>query len=122
MAALANNLDQKSLQWIAVSDIGIFGAIAFANLEEYNNKAIGLAGDDLNVAGVSQAFKAGADASVTPTFSILGSALTTMVSEVGTMIRWFGSDGYGVDIGKARKIHPRLKSFETWAKTSAWNK
>lgn len=122
MTALSNNLGQKRLQWVAVSDIGVFGALAFAYPEVYNKKAIGLAGDELDVAGVSQAFKTGAGADVQPTFSLLGSVLTTMVSEMGTMIRWFASDGYGVDIEKTRKMHPGLKNFETWVKASAWNK
>jgi len=122
MAALSNNLGEKPLQWIAASDIGVFAAIAFADPEGYNHKAIGLAGDNLNVAGVSQAFQKGAGASVTPTFGILGSALTTFVPEMGMMVRWFRTDGYGADIEKLRKIHPGLKDFETWTKTSAFKK
>lgn len=48
------------------------------------------------------------------TFWFLGSALTTMVSELGIMIRWFGSDGYGADIAANKQKHPKILNFEQW--------
>jgi SPX domain protein involved in polyphosphate accumulation len=116
LAALKNNLGTKKLQWIATSDIGHFAALAFSNPEEYNHKAIGLAGDELNVAEVSQAFKTALNYDQQAAFGFLGSILTTLVTEVGLMVRWFGSDGYAADIEKCRELHPGLKNFETWLK------
>ena len=119
MAALSNNLGQKPLQWIATSDIGVFATFAFSHPSEYNQKAISLAGDELNVPGLIQAFKHAAGEEVAPTFWFLGSVLTTLVVEMGTMVRWFGSDGYGADIEKLRRMHPGLKDMETWIKTES---
>jgi hypothetical protein len=88
LSALKNNLGDKKLQWIAASDIGHFAALAFNDPEGYNHKAIGLAGDNLNVAEVSQTFKEALNYNQQPAFGFLGSVLTTLVSEVGLMVRY----------------------------------
>jgi hypothetical protein len=62
------------------------------------------------------AFKSAAGKDVKPTFSIFGSVLTMLIGEMGTMLEWFRSDGYGADIQKARKMHPDLLDMETWMK------
>ena len=104
----------QPLQWIACRDIGVFAAKAFENPSEYNGKAIGLAGDELTVDQTSEAFKAATGEALTPTWSILGSALKLVSGELRAMINWFGSEGYGVDIEAARKIHPALMDLRTW--------
>jgi hypothetical protein len=118
MTAMANILMEKRVQWVATADIGNFAAIAFADPKEYNKKAIGLAGDSLNIAELGVAFEkaTGSSSHVAPTYSLLGSLLTTMIGEMGTMLRWFGTDGYGADIPKLKKIHPRLMDMESWIK------
>jgi hypothetical protein len=35
---------------------------------------------------------------------------------MGTMLKWFGSDGYGADIKNVRDMHPGLLDMETWLK------
>ncbi|KAK7751352.1 hypothetical protein SLS62_006758 [Diatrype stigma] len=47
MAAMHNWMGNKSNQWIATSDIGIFAAKAFTEPELWNQRAVGLAGDEL---------------------------------------------------------------------------
>jgi hypothetical protein len=118
MTALANELVDKPVQWIATADIGTFAALAFENPDEYNHKAIGLAGDSLSVAGLGEAFKkaTGSSSHVAPTFSLFGSLLTSIVGEMGTMVHWFATDGYGADIPKLREIYPSLMDVETWIK------
>lgn len=113
MTALSNHLGEKKLQWVATRDIGFFAAKAFAQPEEWNHKAVGLAGDELNVAQLTQAFKNKGVPSG-PTFWFLGSILTYMVGELGIMIKWFGTDGYGADIPKLRKMNPSLMTMEDW--------
>jgi hypothetical protein len=116
LTALSNNLDQKPLQWVATKDIGIFAVLAFASPDVFNHKAIGLAGIELNVTGLAAAFKQTTGLELVPTFWFLGSALTTLIGEMGTMIKWFSTDGYEVDIQKARKLHPNLLDMVTWIK------
>ena len=52
-------------------------------------------------------------------FWFLGSFLKYMVAELGTMINWFGSDGYKADIAARKKEHPGLMDMETWIKTKS---
>lgn len=47
---------QFRTQWIAPSDIGYFGALAFNEPENYAGQAIDLAGDSLNSAELEAAF------------------------------------------------------------------
>lgn len=114
MAAMRDTLGGKPNQWIATHDIGVFAKLAFQSPEKYNKKAIGLAGDELTSAQLSQAFKNKTGNALDGTFWFLGSFLKYMVTELGTMINWFGSDGYKADIPALRKVHPGLLTMEDW--------
>lgn len=114
MTALDNTLKGKKLQWVATSDIGAFAAMAFDKPDEWNHEAIGLAGDDLDVDEVNKAFKNTTGSPLGTTFGFLGSTLMYMVGELGTMIRWFKTDGYGADIEKLRKLYPGTLTMEQW--------
>lgn len=115
VTALQNHLgSSKPLQWVAASDIGWFAAQAFAKPEEWNHKALGLAGDELTVPALQKAFENGTGSPLGTTFSFLGSALTWGVAELGHMIGWFGEHGYKADVQNLRTIHPGLMNMETW--------
>ena len=123
MAAMRDTLGTKPNQWIATSDIGVFAKLAFESPDKYNHKAIGLAGDELTSSQLSQAFKNKTGAPMDGTFWFLGSFLKYMVAELGTMINWFGSDGYRANIGELKTLHPGLLSMEEWIeKKSAFPK
>ena len=116
LAALASTLrSDQPLQLIACRDIGIMAAKAFEKPEEFNGKAIGLAGDALSVPQISEAFKAATGQAVTPTFTIIGRGLKLAMTEIRLMINWFGSEGYGADIEGLKKLHPGLMDLKTWA-------
>lgn len=114
LTALRDTLDGKPLQWVATADIGVFAAKAFAEPAQWNHKAVGLAGEETDMAGLSAAFESKTGAPVGTTYSFLGSALLWGVQEMGTMIQWFKTDGYGADIEKLRRMHPGLMTLETW--------
>ncbi|KAK7516317.1 hypothetical protein IWZ03DRAFT_377771 [Phyllosticta citriasiana] len=121
LAALRDTMKDKPLQWIATADIGWFAAQAFAKPQEYNHKAIGLAGDDLTFDQLSKTFEKTTGQPAGTSFSFLGSTLMYMMPEMGTMITWFATDGYGVDIKALRRQHPELLDMEAWiTKKSAW--
>jgi uncharacterized protein YbjT (DUF2867 family) len=119
MTALRDTLDGKPLQWVAPSDIGFFAGQAFANPEEWNHKAIGLAGDELDFAGISKAFLNKTGAPIGTTFGFLGNALKWGVPELNVMMKWFASDGYRADVQKLRSVHPALMDMETWLEKSS---
>lgn len=116
MAALRDTMKGKSVQWVATHDIGQFAAMAFAKPDEFRHKAIGLAGEELNVDGLARAFKNTTGSDAIATFGFLGSVLRYMVTELAVMMDWFKSDGYKADIAKLKQMHPKLMDFETWIK------
>ncbi|KAL1589202.1 hypothetical protein WHR41_02236 [Cladosporium halotolerans] len=114
MAALRDTLGDKPLQWVATADIGVFAKLAFTSPQEYNHKALGLAGDELNPAQISEVFKEKTGNGLDGTFGFLGSFLKYMVAELGVMINWFGAEGYKADIQGLKKRHPGLMDMGTW--------
>jgi len=109
----------KKIQYVATSDIGFFAAHAFDHPEEMNHQALGLAGDELTFEEMSESFQRATGSPAGTTWSFLGNTLMYMVTELGLMITWFGTDGYRANISKLRKMNPELKTLETWLKTES---
>jgi NmrA-like family len=107
-------LKEKRLQLIAVSDIGYFAAQAFISPEEYKGQGISLAGDDLSFREASNVFKDKTGQEMPTTFEFLAHVMLWAIGHLGTMIKWFYTDGYGVDIQGLRKRNPGLLSFGDW--------
>jgi uncharacterized protein YbjT (DUF2867 family) len=116
VAAMKNYLGEsdKAVQWVAVSDIGVFAAKAFIDPETWNRKAVGLAGDELTMAQLDRAFVKVTGSPAPVTFWFLGSVLTRMVQDLRMMLEWFASHGYGVKIAELRRKHPDLLTMEEW--------
>ena len=116
MAAWHSALQEKPLQLIATADIGWFAAQAFLHPDDakYKNKAVGLAGDELSFSQLDAVFKKTTGNGVPVTFGVLGKALLWGVAEMGSMMKWFKTDGYGADVRNLRTVHPGLMNFETW--------
>lgn len=122
MTMLRDTMQEKPLQWIATSDIGYFAAQAFHDPEKWNKRAFGLAGDELTFEQFSQTFEKVAGHPAGTTFSLLGTALKSGVSEIGVMVDWFKNDGYKANIPEVKKAHPEVTSMEQWLKESAFVK
>jgi uncharacterized protein YbjT (DUF2867 family) len=123
LAALRGSLGEngKPLQWISVDDIGLFAANAFRDPENFNARAIGLAGDELTVEQLSERFERVTGHPAAITYGFLGSALKWAMKEMGTMIEWFRTDGYKVDIPALRREETELCDFERWLRErSGW--
>ncbi|ETS84714.1 hypothetical protein PFICI_02739 [Pestalotiopsis fici W106-1] len=116
MAAMSNWLQGKSTQWIATRDIGVFAAKAFENPEKWNNRAIGLAGDELTMQQMSGVFERATGSPLPMAYSFLGSVLTYMVTELKLMIGWFADEGYQADVRARRADHPQMLTMEQWLK------
>jgi uncharacterized protein YbjT (DUF2867 family) len=116
VAALRNYLGEreKTLQWVAVADIGVFAAKVFAEPEKWDRKAVGLAGDELTMEQLNRAFEKALGEPVPATYGFFGSALTGLMREMGAMLEWFASQGYGVNIEELRKEYPGLLTMEEW--------
>ncbi|KAH9209826.1 hypothetical protein DL95DRAFT_437843 [Leptodontidium sp. 2 PMI_412] len=113
----------RKLQLIATSDIGFFGAEAFLKPDEYSNKKLSLAGDELTFYQFKDIFKKQTGGNLPTTFTLIAGALNRMVKELGYMFKWFRDVGYAADIPKLKTMKPDLKDFKTWLATeSAWKK
>jgi nucleoside-diphosphate-sugar epimerase len=109
-----NIVKEKPLQLIAVADIGFFGAQAFLLPDQYQNRAVSLAGDELTFDEMAKVFKDKTGQSPPTTFGFVGRIIMSTVKDMGLMFQWFHDVGYGADIQALRQVHPELKDFGTW--------
>jgi len=117
------SLGDKPLQFIAVTDIGYFAAQAFLKPEEYKNKALSLAGDELTYEQGKVIFKETLGFDMPTSFSFIASLIAWAVKEVGSMLKWFGREGYAADIPMLRRMYPGLLDFAGYLeKESAFEK
>jgi hypothetical protein len=107
-------LKGKPLQMIATDDIGFFGAEAFAHPEQYQNKSLSLAGDELTYDQFAQIFQQKTGQPISTTYQFICSILMWVIKDMGYMFKWFHDVGYKADIAELKKINPELKDFATW--------
>ncbi|MCM3882494.1 NmrA family NAD(P)-binding protein [Frankia sp. R82] len=105
-------------QLIAVDDIGVFVALAFADPVHYQGHALAIAGDALRPAQTARALgvATGHDISYTqvPIEAVRG--LSADVAEVAAFLNDTG--GYGADLALTRALHPAVQTFDTWLSTT----
>lgn len=103
----------KKLQMIASDDIGAIAAIVFDDPKKYLGKEIEIAGDELTISQMAEAFSKALGKEVIP--NVLPVEVVQSGSkEVGDMFQWFNDKGYEADIKNVKSIYPGLKNFEQW--------
>jgi uncharacterized protein YbjT (DUF2867 family) len=105
---------QTRLQMIAVDDIGAFVALAFEHPDHWRNRAFELAGDELSMTELAEAFSRASGREVRYQQVPWGAFEQQAGHEMTEMYRWFEAKGYNVDIGAVRQQYPRLTSFNRW--------
>lgn len=102
------------VQWVSVADVGWFAARALEMPERHAGRKIAIAGDDLSVRDIAEAYRAASGKAARPA-PIPGFLPRLMLPEdIYLMLRWFGEHGYQADIGAIRSEHPQLRSFKAW--------
>lgn len=116
--AMWSNLGEKKLQVVATSDIGRFAAISFANPDDTDlrNKSITLVGDDLTASEANDAFFKALHRPMPRTYGFIVSIMMYLLTEVGTMFRWFRDIGYKGDAAECKRINPEMLDLATWLK------
>ncbi|KAH3915671.1 hypothetical protein HBI56_146800 [Parastagonospora nodorum] len=117
--------ETKKMQLIATSDIGEFAAKAFVNAdqEEFRDKSISLAGDELTFSEMKAIFEKKTGETLPTTYAWIAGLIQWLAKDFGYMMKWMRRDGFGVDVAGMRKRNPEMKDFETWLETeSAWRK
>ncbi len=105
---------QTRLQMIAVDDIGEFIALAFAHPAHWHNRAVDIAGDELSMDEIAQAFGRAMGRDVKYQQTPWEQFEKQAGREMFLMFRWFEDVGYHVDISARRVEHPRLMNFDQW--------
>jgi len=110
---------EKRSQLIAVEDIGIFVALAFANRNQYLGRTLELAGDELTELQIADTFT-----------KVIGRPVSLNLptraegrqpdEEMIAMFNFFNGQGYDADIPALRKLHPGLLSLEGYLRKNGW--
>jgi uncharacterized protein YbjT (DUF2867 family) len=112
---------EKGIQSIAVEDIGVFVALAFANPDQYLGKTIELAGDELTETQIADTFTKVIGRPVNLTApSGDGGARRRSDEEMEAMFNFFNGEGYDADIPALRKLHPGLLTLEAYLRKNGW--
>lgn len=102
---------RKSLQMVAVRDIGVFARLAFERPDTYAGQAVELAGDQLAVPDIAATLKA---AGRPGRYARVPRVLLRAMGKESRMLFWFGESGYDADIPALRERHPGLLTLRTW--------
>ncbi len=108
---------ETRFQMIAVDDIGGTVALAFEHPGKWQGRAVEIAGDDLAMTEIAQAFTRvmARDVRYTPmSWEEYGQKAGP---EMAAMFRWMQNVGYHVDIAAVRQEYPALTSFDRWLQT-----
>ncbi|KAK2012052.1 NmrA-like family protein [Colletotrichum eremochloae] len=109
----------QSLQLVSVRDIGLFAAKAIGNPQEWDRRAVSLAGDDLTYPKAREIFEKVVGSEMPQTYTFIGQGMLWAISDMGKMFEFFKREGYGADIQALKKEEPRMQNFETWLKESS---
>jgi len=110
---------EKERQLIAVEDIAVFAALAFANRDRYLEKTIELAGDALTESQIADAFTKVIGRPIKLTMPAGGGGRRSE-EEMKAMFNFFNGEAYDADIPELRKLHPGLLTLEAYLRKNGW--
>jgi uncharacterized protein YbjT (DUF2867 family) len=112
---LAQPLNPETrLQMIAVDDIGAFVAMAFEHPGHWERRAMDIAGDELSMTEIAQAFSRSLGREVRYRQVPWDAFEERAGHEITVMYRWFQNVGYHVDITAVRQEFANLTNFDRW--------
>lgn len=109
---------ETRLQMIAVDDIGAFTASAFEHLGHWQGRTFELAGDEMAVGDIANAFSRMENHAVQYQQTRWEDFERQSGSEYTAMWKWLEQVGYRADISAVRSEYPRLTSLERWMHAS----
>jgi uncharacterized protein YbjT (DUF2867 family) len=110
---------EKDVQTLAVEDIGVFVALAFANPQDFLGKTIELAGDEMTEAEIAETLTKVIGRPVNLVQPTPGAGRRSD-EEMEAMFNFFNGEGYDADIPALRKLHPGLLTLEQYLRKSGW--
>jgi uncharacterized protein YbjT (DUF2867 family) len=110
---------EKERQLVAVEDIAVFTALAFAKPAEFLGKTIELAGDALTEQQLADTFAKVIGRPVKLSLPSGGGGRRSD-EEMKAMFNFFNGEAYNADIDALRKIHPGLLTLEQYLRKNGW--
>ncbi|KAF2235591.1 NAD(P)-binding protein [Viridothelium virens] len=104
-------LGEVPLQLVSTTDIGIIASKALLRPEEFRNRQMGLAGDDLNFNEANKIYKEKFGTELPTSYGFLANGFLWMVGEMNAMFKWFRDERYAANIEECKKINPDMMSF-----------
>jgi uncharacterized protein YbjT (DUF2867 family) len=103
-----------NLQMIALDDIGAFAALAFEHPDKWENRTLSLAGDELSMQQIADAFSRVTAQDVKYVQVPWDQFENTMGQELTVMYRWFEEKGFHFNIEQVRREYPLTHTFNRW--------
>ena len=118
---LAQPLDpDKSLQQVAVEDVGSFAEIAFENSDSWIGREVELAGDEQSMSEIAETYGRVIGREVSY-YQVPWDQFEEQMGEEATLnMRWINDVGYEADIAALRQEYPELTTFERYLRTHGW--
>ncbi len=112
---------ETKLQMIAVKDIGKYGALAFEKHEQWNGRAIDIAGDEKTMPEAAQILSRATGKKVGFVRAPI-EEVRKFSEDYALMLEWFDRVGYNADIaGNAKAYGIPPTSFQQWASEVSWS-
>jgi uncharacterized protein YbjT (DUF2867 family) len=109
----------KTVQVVAVDDIGAFVAMAFDRPQDFLGKTIELAGDELTEAQIAETFSRVIGRPVKLASRMKAEGQQPSPEQIA-MFKFFNGQGYDADIPALRKMYPQLKTLERFLRENGW--
>jgi uncharacterized protein YbjT (DUF2867 family) len=112
----------RTLQQIALSDIAAFTAVVMENREEFVDRRVDIASDELAGEEVVRVLRRLTGHEIDYVELPLEQVRQTMGEDGVRMFEWFDRVGYSADIETLRREHPEVgwHTFEEWATEQDW--
>jgi len=118
-ASMWAGVGSKPLQLISSRDVGLFAAKAFLKPDEFQGRALSIAGDELNFEQAKRVFKDTLGYDMPETFGFVGWGIKKGVKEMGMMFDWFKEAGCKADVKECKRLVPETLDFASWLRESS---
>ncbi|MFD4525806.1 NmrA/HSCARG family protein [Streptomyces sp. NPDC058470] len=109
--------DELVMQLIAIDDIGVFAALAFAEPDAYLGKAMEITGDRLTAPQIADALSTAANRPI-PHTRVPLKILWEHQPEAAKVFTWANETYYDTDLVPLRAAHADLMDFSSWLERS----
>jgi len=110
---------EKTLQTVAVDDIGGFVALVFANPQEFIGQTVELAGDELTESQLAATLAQVIGRPVAVEIPQMPEGYTPDPEQLA-MFAFFNGESYTCDIDAVRRRYPQMKTFEQFLRANGW--